>query len=403
MNPDTMEYGVIRYGTPLYVFDLDRMEETARRVRENLGNTAGLCYAMKANPFLVKKMEPFVDRIEVCSMGEYRICSELNVSPEKILISGVLKEKQDLMKILDTYRSRCAYTAESSGQFKMLADWGQENHEKIRVYLRVTSGNQFGMDREVVENMFLAQDRFPGLEIAGIHYFSGTQKRTADKISAELSQLDGMLGQIRKKTGYPVRELEYGPGLNVCYFEGQKDTKEEDLKQICRSLDAMQWKGKVTLEFGRALAAECGSYLTSVRDLKYNGKRHYCIVDGGIHQLNYDGQIRGMYRPYVRVIPDNVQGESQEWTVCGSLCTAADILVQSLPACGLRIGSVLAFRNAGAYSMTEGMSLFLSHALPKAAFYSQKEGIKLVRKEHQTYMLNMEKEIRDENTTEYFE
>ena len=42
-------------------------------------------------------------------------------------------------------------------------------------------------------------------------------------------------------------------------------------------------------------------------------------------------------------------------------------------------GSILAFEKTGAYAMTEGMGLFLSHALPRIIFYSKKEGYTLAR------------------------
>ena len=71
-------------------------------------------------------------------------------------------------------------------------------------------------------------------------------------------------------------------------------------------MKAMQWKGHVTVELGRALAAMCGYYLTKVEDTKTSDGIHYCIVDGGCHQINYDGQIKGMYEPYVKVLPKEV-------------------------------------------------------------------------------------------------
>ena len=83
------------FGTPLYVFHEEELQETTRRFQNTLGKVAGLCYAMKANPFLVKVMEPIVDRIEVCSMGEFAICEEQGVAPEKILVSGVLKKAEN--------------------------------------------------------------------------------------------------------------------------------------------------------------------------------------------------------------------------------------------------------------------------------------------------------------------
>lgn len=76
------------FGTPLYVFHEEELRETTRRLENTLGKAAGLCYAMKANPFLVKVMEQLVDRIEVCSMGEFAICEEQGIAPGKILVSG---------------------------------------------------------------------------------------------------------------------------------------------------------------------------------------------------------------------------------------------------------------------------------------------------------------------------
>ena len=58
------------------------------------------------------------------------------------------------------------------------------------------------------------------------------------------------------------------------------------------------------------------------------------------------------------------------------MCTVNDILVQKIKLRNLKEGSILAFEKTGAYAMTEGMGLFLSHALPRIIFYSKKEGIR---------------------------
>ena len=92
MTIEQLEYGIVNYGTPLYVFDLDKIARTVANLRKKTDGVAQLCFAMKANPFLTKQMASLTDRIEVCSVGEYMICRELQISPEKLLISGVLKE-----------------------------------------------------------------------------------------------------------------------------------------------------------------------------------------------------------------------------------------------------------------------------------------------------------------------
>ena len=95
MTIDELEYGIVNYGTPLYVFDLDEITETVSRLRKKTDGTAQICFAMKANPFLVRQMAELTDRIEVCSMGEYEICRELQIPSRKMLISGRVEGAQE--------------------------------------------------------------------------------------------------------------------------------------------------------------------------------------------------------------------------------------------------------------------------------------------------------------------
>lgn len=378
------------FGTPLYVFYEEELQETTRRFQNTLGKVAGLCYAMKANPFLVKVMEPIVDRIEVCSMGEFAICEEQGVAPGKILVSGVLKKAEKLNAVLDKYGNSCMYTAESLQQFELLKNWSAEHRQEISVFPRLTSGNQFGMDQKTIEELIENRQNYPFLKIRGIHYFSGTQKRSVGKIQKELEKLDVFLTELKQKYDFEPEELEYGPGMPVPYFDPSKAIGDDGLLELVQTLEQMNFSGRVTLEMGRAFAADCGYYLTKIMDVKSSDDRNYCITDGGIHQLNYDGQIRGMYEPPMEVLAEERQGEQKNWTICGSLCTVNDIMVQKLPLTDPKPGDVLVFKKTGAYSCMEGMLLFLSHSLPKIMLYNNTDGFRQVRKAYKTYKWNME-------------
>lgn len=395
INTEEIKTGAEKYETPLYIFDVDEMLNTAVQFKKGTGNRADICFAMKANPFLVKQMPDLIDRIEVCSMGEYEICRNLGIAPEKLLISGVLKEKEDILKILQYYRGMCTYTIESPNQFYCLADWSEENREVVHVYLRLTSGNQFGMDEEKIRYLMQVSHKYSFLKIRGLHYFSGTQKRSLEKIKKELLYLD----DICRRLG-DISELEYGPGIPVAYFQNQKDEQNLYITGISEAIAEMKWKGKITLEMGRALVASCGYYLTRIKDIKQSNGKNYCIVDGGIHQLQYDGQIRGIYQPKVRVLSESLEedtGENakQEWTICGSLCTANDVLIQNLRTGKLKEDDLLVFEMAGAYAPMEGMALFLSHDLPAVTIFRKSAGWKLIREKQSTYQWNMEREIEN--------
>ena len=57
--------------------------------------------------------------------------------------------------------------------------------------------------------------------------------------------------------------------------------------------------------------------------------------------------------------------DERSWTLCGSLCTVNDVLVREVDLESLELDDVLAFANAGAYSVTEGVHLFLSRTMPR--------------------------------------
>lgn len=387
MRMEVLQEKAAQYGTPLYVFDTDILSEVVAEFETGLNGKAELCYAMKANPFLTDTMAKLVNRIEVCSMGEFKICRALGIPAEKVLISGVIKTKEDITEILDYYGGKCHYTVESPGQLAYFIDWCGKNKEELSLYLRLTSGNKFGMDEAAIKEIIAKRADYPLIHIKGIHYFSGTQKKLT-KTAKELKNLDDFFETLSAEYQFKVEELEFGPGLFVNYFKGTEDTTQQDIAKIAALLSEMRFQGKVTLEMGRALCAVCGYYLTTVKDIKQNNGKNYCLVDGGIHQLNYDGQIRGMYQPYLHVLPERTSGEEKDWTVCGILCTVNDVLVQSVPLRELQLEDVLVFERTGAYSMTEGMALFLSHELPKVALYGETEGWKLLRDGISTYRFN---------------
>ena len=377
-------------GTPFYLLDLDKLGSRVDDLKSWMGGGIGLCFAIKSNPFLAAHLARITDRLEVCSFGEYKICRTEGIAPEKLLISGVLKKEKELEEILEECGGRRRYTVESPAQYEILARWSREHSCHLSVYPRLTSGNQFGMDQETVKKICLAAKEEPCLEISGIHFFSGTQKSRTKKLLGEVEKLDAFLQDLERETG-KVPELEFGTGMAFSYFQDQKPVGREFMEEVCGAIRSMQWSGHVTIEMGRAIAASCGCYVTKASDIKESDGRAYCIVDGGIHQLHYDGQIRGMYHPFLKVLPaegDFREPSGKTWTICGSLCTVNDVLVAEQELGELSLGDLLVFENAGAYSMLEGMALFLSHEIPGIAVYSREKGARWLRRSQESWPMN---------------
>ena len=388
MKPEIVENIIKNYDTPMYVFDIDTLKNRIAYLREHLSKRINLCYAIKANTFIVKEINDDVDKFEVCSPGEYSICEEAEITPEKIVISGVYKTPNVIDYMMKTSPKIGRYTVESLEQLELLDNLSKKHNLNIEVLLRLTSGNQFGINEEDIENAIQNKEKYKNINFVGIQYFSGTQKRTNKRLQKEIDYLDEFITLLEEKYSYKPEELEFGTGFPVHYFENEEFDEEEFLKEFSKGIDNMKFKGKIVIELGRSIAASCGSYLTRVVDKKTNKGQNYAILDGGIHHLVYYGQTMAMKIPHHEIYPANNSEEIESWNLMGSLCTINDILVKNMPIKGtLNVGDVFIFKNTGAYCMTEGISLFLSRELPEVALLKGGE-LKLAREAFKTYTLN---------------
>lgn len=397
----------IKYGTPAYVFDIDELTARIQKIGKVLGDDIVLCYAMKANPLLVDAMKPLVSKYEVCSPGEFAICEREKIAMNRIVLSGVNKEKSDIEHVMDDCGGAGIYTVESMIQFAILNECASSRTIKIPVLLRVTSGNQFGLDEAEIEALIAARDQYEYIEFRGIQCYSGTQKKNIAHIEKEIDWLDGICDNLKETYGFEVKEFEYGPGLPISYFEPDTDNENyEMLEQFSKKLNEIREKYLIILEMGRYLVATCGIYLSRIADLKTNKCQNYCIIDGGINHVNYYGQTMAMKFPKTDVVPvngesfdateENALHETEQalaWTICGSLCTVADVLIKNLPIVNAQIGDLLIFYNIGAYSVTEGIYLFLSRKLPRILTYDNVNKAVLIRDNLPTDTINSRKSV----------
>lgn len=401
--------------TPYYVFDTDEFAKRAAMIRAALdckgGRRVPLCFSIKANPFLLHRLPESLDHVEVCSPGELEICIALGVKPESIIYSGVMKEKCDIERAVSygagilTCESIRHATLISEVMSECIPDGAHEAgsvETKAQVILRLTSGNQFGMSFEDIEYIISHPDEFKGITVMGIHYYSGTQK-SLRKINKDLEKIKSALTVLKEKYNFEPKLVEYGPGLCVEYFEEDWQEKEKHaLDEAAEVLREFAEEYPLGIEMGRFLAASCGKYYTQVKDLKSTGDANYAILDGGIHHLNYFGQRMAMQVPPIKVYAGEVSENDEkngveltqlpdtDYTLCGSLCTVADVLVREVKLKKLELGDVLEFGHCGAYSVTEAPALFLSRQLPAIYAYSKEYGYECLREHIPAAKINLD-------------
>ena len=371
----------IKCGTPSYIFDTDELCARIDAMQQILGCGVTVCYAMKANPFLISVLDKKLDKFEVCSPGEFAICEKEGINREKIVLSGVNKEKKDILYTMKT-GAVGIYTVESLNQLELINSCAVECGIKVKVLIRVTSGNQFGINERQVYEIADRKDELKGIILEGIQCYSGTQKKKLSQIEAEVVWLQAIAHTCEAEHGVELKEIEYGPGLSVDYFVTDKcdamNADFDELKEFAVMIKEMSEKFNVTLEMGRYIAATCGILISRIADMKMNDTTRYAIIDSGINHINYYGQAMAMKKPRCEFIPmeytegfaDGVDHEVevysqgvQPYNICGSLCTVGDVIVKNLELKDAKIGDMIAFYNIGAYSVTEGIYLFLSRRM----------------------------------------
>lgn len=346
-----------------------------------LGGGIPLTYSIKSNPFIIKELPENISHVEVCSPGELEICKKYKILRSKIIYSGVNKGYSDILEAIK-YNVDIV-TIESLRQFELVNKICEDNNIRQRVIIRYTSGNQFGVSKEDIFKMFEMYAN--NVNIIGVHYYSGTQKKIKS-IQKDLDNLDKLLIELKEKYNFTPGLVEYGPGLSSEYFNKDYDNIENNiLQEASIVLKGFSKKYKLGIEIGRFLSSGCGIYATKVVDIKSNDGINYVICDGGIHQLKYYGQTMAMQVPNIEVL--NKSNTNDNYCICGSLCTVADVIVREVNLPSLNINDVLLFKRCGAYSITEGSSLFLSREIPAVYLYNGKELTK-VRDKIETSLIN---------------
>ena len=376
------------YGTPSFIFNVSHLKKRVKQIKEILGEKIHLCYSIKANPFLIPTMLESVEKLEVCSPGELLICERLNVPGEKIIYSGVNKTLDDIEEAVKNNSG--IYTAESILHVELLNQVGNEFSKRLPVLLRLNAGSQFGMSKEDLFSVIENRNKYSNIEIVGIHFFAGTQRKKLDKQKKELVMLKELYEEIFEKYNLKLQKLEYGPGLPVPIFEADNfDDTLHPMKELAETLKEVTAWAELTIEMGRFYVTEIGYYLTTVMDQKSNEGINYSILDGGMNHLNYFGQIMGMKIPVIKHLKEkNIEKNEKDWSLCGSLCTTADVIVRQVKMKDLERNDILAFCNVGAYSITEGIYLFLSRMMPRVILYDEEKGSKLVRDFYDSSILN---------------
>lgn len=374
-------------GTPFYAYNGDWLLQRLRLVRRALGPETSLFYSLKANPSLAlcQLIAQEGAGAELASIGELLLAERAGFSPENIIFAGPGKTDEELETAVAM--SIATINAESAGEIERLALIAEQRRTVARVSLRVNplaqlkgaqmrmggGPQQFGIDEEQVPAVVELFLDHPHLELVGIHVYAGTQMADVPAVLANCENTLALGRELARQLRRPLRELDFGGGFAVPYFENSPDFDLDAFSSGYRELIAgaslePAFQGtRFIVELGRYLVAEAGVYVTRVLDVKTSRGKRYVITDGGMnHHITATGNFGQVFRKAypIAVLNRLDDGALAPAAVAGPCCTPLDVLGQNIDLPDVAPGDLVGVFCSGAYGYSASSLYFLSHPTP---------------------------------------
>lgn len=228
-----LDYGELRskYGSPLYIYDLNILRQSCHRLRDALPEPSMLYYSLKANPHpaIVKQLLDLGCRAEVSSLGELNSVLEAGGLPRDVLYTGPGKSESELK--VAVAQGVQWFSVESMKELEKLRSVVSSGTPPIQVIMRINpdqgladaglamtgTPSQFGTDEQKLLRELKEMQECDEIRIAGFHIFNGTNTANAERLAESFLSSIQVIARISKETGIPLQFVDLGGGFGHPY------------------------------------------------------------------------------------------------------------------------------------------------------------------------------------------
>jgi diaminopimelate decarboxylase len=351
---------VQKYGSPLYVYDAQVIENQYKILRGSFAGVKNLRinYAMKAlsNISVLKFLHGLGSCVDTVSIEEVKTALSVGYAPSQI---GYTPSGVTWAEIEEAVQLKVKIHLDS---IPLMEKFGKAYGSSFPVGLRLNphvmgGGNlkistahersKFGISILQLDDIQRVMHE-TGLVIDGLHQHTGSEIKEAETF-LQVSEI--MLDAAKR---FPdLTYLDFGGGFKVPYKPndtGTDMTKVGDAISERFNAFCKEYGRDLTLVFepGKFLVAQCGTLLVQVNVVKHNPSITFAAVDSGLNHL-----IRPMmydsYHPIINV--SNPLKNNKLYNVVGYICET-DTFAEDRELPEITEGDVLAILNAGAYGHT---------------------------------------------------
>lgn len=378
------------YGTPLFVYDEEHLRRRCGEAVAAFGD--GVAYASKA--FLCRAMAALACeegmKIDVATGGEMHVAIAAGVPPERLVLHGNNKSRDELADALEMGVGRLV--VDSFDEIARIEDLVASGAPVPRVLVRVTPGVEahtheyvrtgqddskfgFGLASGAASAAIEHCRVSSALDLVGLHMHIGSQVFEARFFAMAVEAVAPLVKELA------LPELSIGGGLGVAYVNGETaPTITEWGEEVLGACRASSIEASVTAEPGRSIVAGAAVTLYEVGTIKVlPGIRSYVSVNGGMSDNPRPVLYGSGYEAFLPRSPFAPRGRPV--TIVGKHCESGDLLVRdAMVPDDLRVGDLLATPVTGAYGHSMG-SNYNKVPRPAVVFVRGGEARLVVRRE----------------------
>jgi len=346
--------------TPFYLYSHKTLVDHFHKLKEAFKEIDPLiCYSMKSNSNLsvCKTLQNEGAGFDIVSGGELYKAMRIKADPKKIVYASVGKRTDEIEEAI---RQRILlFNVESIPELVLINSIAGRMNRKVDVAIRInpdvqpkthryiTTGKKetkFGLDFKTAEDIFDNSNKYPHLNIIGLHIHIGSQIIESTPYVKALKKVKNFI----EKSQIDVKILNIGGGLGIVYSKEKPQTAKKFAGAVLPILREIRCR--VILEPGRFIAGNSGVLVMSVVYVKQTPSKKFVIVDAGINDF-IRPSLYGAYHEIQPVIKNNTM-KMEAVDVVGPICETGDFFARNRRLPQFKSGDLLAIMGAGAYGFS---------------------------------------------------
>jgi ornithine decarboxylase len=373
---EAVRHLVMRYGSPLFIIDAERVRAQYRRLAAALPGVA-LHYALKPLPHssVVTTLNAEGACFDLATNGEVDLVRRLKIAPERCIHTHPIKRDSDIRTAL-AFGVR-HFVVDNPDELRKFVKFRSRAALLIRVCFRspaavVDLSRKFGCDPESVGDLLKLAAELR-IKIEGLSFHVGSQAADAGMVVKAIGVCRELL-TMAEQAGHSLSILDIGGGFPVHYL-GRALSIEEYCAPIMAVLGTLPPTIKVIAEPGRYIAAPAAIAVASVMGRAQRDGRWWYYLDDGLYG-SYSGQIydHATY-PVEALVPP---GPTFPSILAGPTCDSIDVIREEIELPKLDMGDLIVGRVMGAYTWASASEF---NFFPRATVLGLDRGRRLPDKE----------------------